>query len=81
MGQGLETDIIRNFTDPQVRIKQQGFGFLDPHSTEILCECQAGGFLENFAKVKRTNVHRLRYTFEIEGIGLVSIDIRSGGKN
>ena len=38
MCQRLKTNLIRYFTDPRVRIKQQGFGLLDPHTTEIFCK-------------------------------------------
>src|ERR1700676_4952832 len=61
MCQRLKTDVVRNFTDPQVRIEQQGFGFFNPHSTKVFCKCQPGRLLEHFAKIKRTHVHGFCY--------------------
>jgi hypothetical protein len=81
MWQRLKTNVIRDFTDPQVRIEQEGFGFLDPHTAELFCKGQAGRLLERFAKVERRNVHGLCHIIQIDRIGLVPNDILARPSN
>src|SRR5208283_2420357 len=81
MCQRLETDVIRDFTDPQVRMKQQSVGLLNPHSAEVFRKGQACPLLENLAKIERADVHRMRDVIQIDRIRLVANDVRSRPAN
>jgi hypothetical protein len=77
----METDVIRDFTDPQVRIKQQSVGLLNPYSAKVFRKSQACPLLEHLAKIERADVHRMRDVIQIDRICLVANDVRSRPAN
>ena len=54
----MKTDVVSDFAYPTIPVQQQGLGFFNTHSSEIIREGQSGGVFEKFAKIKCAGVHR-----------------------
>jgi hypothetical protein len=74
MREGLKTDFVGDFADPQIGIQQKVSGFFNAHAGDVFREIDAGDLFELLAKIETAHVDRLGNLIQGKFLALVIID-------